>query len=195
MQFSNTVRRSASFSEACRYTNDNSATTCEVSEQHSSHPHSSWCSYTCWKISKTRPLESCGLHIQPHRASELVYTTPSVPRDGHAPVAPYPAPCSAPYSSPYPSQPTSRYSAVQDAVYIRCTSCLSAVHQTAIVYSRRLFRVMVRRITKDFLVNECDRQFYADHYTCSPPPLFIPCVTLIEVNMKVLTAIVYRIIL
>lgn len=45
-----------------------------------------------------------------------------------------------------------------------------------------LFNRMVRRITKEYLVDERDRLYYADNYTCCPPPLFIPAVSLIEVS-------------
>ena len=44
------------------------------------------------------------------------------------------------------------------------------------------FMRMVRRIAKEFLVDERDRQYYADHYSCWPPPMFVPALTLIEVS-------------
>ncbi|XP_043280594.1 protein rhomboid-like isoform X1 [Venturia canescens] len=43
-----------------------------------------------------------------------------------------------------------------------------------------LFRRMVRMIGDEFLTEERDRKFYADHYTCCPPPLFIILITLVE---------------
>ncbi|KAK7113067.1 rhomboid-related protein 3-like [Littorina saxatilis] len=44
------------------------------------------------------------------------------------------------------------------------------------------FRRMVRRLAKDFLTDEADRRYYADRYTCCPPPLFVPIITLLEVG-------------
>jgi hypothetical protein len=41
---------------------------------------------------------------------------------------------------------------------------------------------MVRIIADEFLTEERDRKYYADHYTCCPPPLFILLITLIEVR-------------
>lgn len=41
---------------------------------------------------------------------------------------------------------------------------------------------MVRMIGDEFLTEERDRKFYADHYTCCPPPLFIILITLVEVG-------------
>jgi rhomboid-related protein 1/2/3 len=41
---------------------------------------------------------------------------------------------------------------------------------------------MVRMIGDEFLTEERDRKFYADHYTCCPPPLFIILITLVEVS-------------
>jgi hypothetical protein len=43
---------------------------------------------------------------------------------------------------------------------------------------------MVRIIADEFLTEERDRKYYADHYTCCPPPLFILFITLIEVTME-----------
>ena len=45
------------------------------------------------------------------------------------------------------------------------------------------FRRMVRRLAKDFLTDEADRRYYADRYTCCPPPLFVPIITLLEVGV------------
>lgn len=45
------------------------------------------------------------------------------------------------------------------------------------------FRKMVRYIAKKYLTSESDRQYYADRYTCCPPPLFVPTVTLAEVGV------------
>ncbi|KYQ51155.1 Rhomboid-related protein 3 [Trachymyrmex zeteki] len=41
---------------------------------------------------------------------------------------------------------------------------------------------MVRMIGDEFLTEERDRKYYADHYTCCPPPLFIILITLVEVT-------------
>jgi rhomboid-related protein 1/2/3 len=41
---------------------------------------------------------------------------------------------------------------------------------------------MVRIIADEFLTEERDRKYYADHYTCCPPPLFVLLITLIEVS-------------
>nr|CAD7451213.1 unnamed protein product [Timema bartmani] len=43
-----------------------------------------------------------------------------------------------------------------------------------------VFRRMVRIIADEFLTEERDRKYYADHYTCCPPPLFIVLITLVE---------------
>ncbi|KAJ8681521.1 hypothetical protein QAD02_017313 [Eretmocerus hayati] len=39
---------------------------------------------------------------------------------------------------------------------------------------------MVRMIGNEYLTEERDRKYYADHYTCCPPPLFIIIITLVE---------------
>ncbi|GFO39258.1 rhomboid-like protein [Plakobranchus ocellatus] len=44
------------------------------------------------------------------------------------------------------------------------------------------FQRMVRRVAKEYLTDEMDRQFYADRYTCFPPPMFIPLITLLEIG-------------
>lgn len=43
---------------------------------------------------------------------------------------------------------------------------------------------MVRIVAEEFLTDERDRKYYADHYTCCPPPLFIIIITLIEVRIS-----------
>ncbi|XP_077526909.1 protein rhomboid-like isoform X1 [Haemaphysalis longicornis] len=45
-----------------------------------------------------------------------------------------------------------------------------------------LFGSMVRAIATEFLPDGRDRKYYADHYTCRPPPLFVFVVTLIELG-------------
>lgn len=47
-----------------------------------------------------------------------------------------------------------------------------------------LFFRMVRIVADEFLTDERDRKYYADHYTCCPPPLFIIIITLVEVNSQ-----------
>lgn len=44
------------------------------------------------------------------------------------------------------------------------------------------FQKMVRKVAKEFLVDERDRLYYADNYTCCPPPIFVPIVTLVEIG-------------
>ncbi|GAB6033655.1 hypothetical protein CHUAL_013717 [Chamberlinius hualienensis] len=41
---------------------------------------------------------------------------------------------------------------------------------------------MVRLIADEFLTDDRDRKYYADNYTCCPPPLFIFIITLIELG-------------
>ncbi|XP_076242498.1 stem cell tumor [Calliopsis andreniformis] len=51
-----------------------------------------------------------------------------------------------------------------------------------LVHEPPLFRRMVRMIGDEFLTEERDRKYYADHYTCCPPPLFIILITLVELG-------------
>ena len=55
-------------------------------------------------------------------------------------------------------------------------------------------RKMVRRVARHFLTDELDRQYYADNYTCRPPPVFVPAITLIEVSKTavLLRSVVYE---
>ncbi|XP_076310078.1 rhomboid serine protease stem cell tumor isoform X2 [Tachypleus tridentatus] len=46
----------------------------------------------------------------------------------------------------------------------------------------RFFHRMVKAIGHEFLSDERDRKYYADNYTCCPPPLFIIIITLIELG-------------
>lgn len=46
--------------------------------------------------------------------------------------------------------------------------------------SGRLFNKMTRTVGRYFLPNEVNRKYYADVYTCLPPPFFILSITLIE---------------
>ena len=41
---------------------------------------------------------------------------------------------------------------------------------------------MVHVIAMEVLPEERDRKYYADNYSCSPPPLFMIFVTLVEVS-------------
>jgi hypothetical protein len=45
------------------------------------------------------------------------------------------------------------------------------------------FDRMVHIIAEEFLTDERDRKYYADNYTCCPPPLFILFITLVEVRL------------
>lgn len=47
---------------------------------------------------------------------------------------------------------------------------------------RALFHSMVAKIAHHFLADDRDRKYYADRYTCCPPPLFVLLVTLVEVR-------------
>lgn len=51
---------------------------------------------------------------------------------------------------------------------------------------------MVRMIGDEFLTEERDRKYYADHYTCFPPPLFIILITLVEVSKNEPSFTLYR---
>lgn len=50
---------------------------------------------------------------------------------------------------------------------------------------------MVRIVAEEFLTDERDRKYYADHYTCCPPPLFIIIITLVEVGTYTHTSIAW----
>jgi hypothetical protein len=45
------------------------------------------------------------------------------------------------------------------------------------------FDKMVKAIAHHFLHDDRDRKYYADSYSCRPPPLFILIITLIEVSV------------
>lgn len=53
-----------------------------------------------------------------------------------------------------------------------------------------LFQKMVRRIGNHYLTDEFDRQYYADRYTCCPPPLFVPAITLVEVLLNLFSNLI-----
>ena len=42
---------------------------------------------------------------------------------------------------------------------------------------------MVKVIADEFLTDDRDRKYYADNYSCCPPPLFIIFITLVEVSL------------
>ncbi|KAF0300919.1 Protein rhomboid [Amphibalanus amphitrite] len=44
------------------------------------------------------------------------------------------------------------------------------------------FQRMVKMVADEYLTDERDRKYYADHYRCCPPPLFIISVTLLELG-------------
>ena len=43
---------------------------------------------------------------------------------------------------------------------------------------------MVKMVADEYLTDDRDRKYYADHYRCCPPPLFIISVTLLEVSTQ-----------
>ncbi|KAH8303763.1 hypothetical protein KR018_001538 [Drosophila ironensis] len=47
-----------------------------------------------------------------------------------------------------------------------------------------LFRKMVHAVAMEILPEERDRKYYADRYTCCPPPFFIILVTVVEVGSR-----------
>ncbi|KAG1703714.1 Protein rhomboid [Nymphon striatum] len=49
-------------------------------------------------------------------------------------------------------------------------------------HHRPIFRKMVKAIATEFLTDDRDRKYYADHYKCCPPPFFIIFMTLIELG-------------
>lgn len=48
------------------------------------------------------------------------------------------------------------------------------------------FKRMVHVIAMEVLPEERDRKYYADRYSCCPPPWFIVCITIIEVSKSFL---------
>lgn len=48
-----------------------------------------------------------------------------------------------------------------------------------------LFRKMVHAVAVEVLPEERDRKYYADRYTCCPPPLFIIMITILEVRLRI----------
>ncbi|XP_041364745.1 rhomboid-related protein 3-like [Gigantopelta aegis] len=44
------------------------------------------------------------------------------------------------------------------------------------------FQKMVHAVAREYLTDDLDRQYYADRYTCCPPPLLIPGITLLEIG-------------
>lgn len=56
---------------------------------------------------------------------------------------------------------------------------LTSPYQTS---GTTFFQGMVRYVAKECLTDELDRQYYADKYSCCPPPLFIPLITMAEVR-------------
>lgn len=51
------------------------------------------------------------------------------------------------------------------------------------------FRRMVTVIAMEVLPEERDRKYYADNYSCCPPPLFIILITLVEVSFYIIDAV------
>lgn len=50
------------------------------------------------------------------------------------------------------------------------------------------FNRLVRTVARHFLSDERDRKYYADMYSCMPPPVFILTITFIEVKLRCLFA-------
>lgn len=48
--------------------------------------------------------------------------------------------------------------------------------------SNSKFKKMVNLVASKFLDDPKDRKYYADRYTCWPPPFFIITITFVEVN-------------
>ena len=51
------------------------------------------------------------------------------------------------------------------------------------------FEKMKRRVGREYLSETWERKYYADRYTCFPPPLFIPIITIIEVSGRFVSEI------
>lgn len=51
-----------------------------------------------------------------------------------------------------------------------------------LVQQPTFFARMVKAIANEFLTDERDRKYYADNYSCCPPPLFIIFITLVELG-------------
>jgi rhomboid-related protein 1/2/3 len=49
-----------------------------------------------------------------------------------------------------------------------------------------LFKKMVTKVSDNYLTEQWERKYYADQYTCCPPPLFIPIISLIQVSIFLL---------
>ncbi|KAL4240973.1 Rhomboid-related protein 3 [Mactra antiquata] len=50
------------------------------------------------------------------------------------------------------------------------------------VPTNTFFKIMVKRLAKEYLTDDMDREYYADNYTCCPPPLFVPIITFMEIG-------------
>lgn len=56
------------------------------------------------------------------------------------------------------------------------------VRTTSTGRRQTVFQRMVRWVAKQYLTDDAERQYYADRYTCWPPPLFIPLISVLEVS-------------
>ena len=76
----------------------------------------------------------------------------------------------------------------------RCTARRPGGHPAFVFHDcdRVFCSRMVRIIADEFLTEERDRKYYADQYTCCPPPLFILCITLIEVRIFLRSSVPFR---
>lgn len=53
-----------------------------------------------------------------------------------------------------------------------------------VLHEPPLFQKMVHAVAMEILPEERDRKYYADRYTCCPPPVFIILVTIVEVGSE-----------
>ena len=51
------------------------------------------------------------------------------------------------------------------------------------MYSDIYYKRIPRRNSKEILLIDPDKQYFADNYSCWPPPVFIPTVTFLEVSL------------
>ncbi|XP_071545619.1 rhomboid-related protein 3-like [Panulirus ornatus] len=69
------------------------------------------------------------------------------------------------------------------AVHHRDRQVSSETDFHLLLHEPPIFNKMVRLIADEFLTEERDRKYYADHYRCWPPPLFIIAVTLVQLGV------------
>ncbi|XP_053641505.2 protein rhomboid isoform X1 [Cherax quadricarinatus] len=69
------------------------------------------------------------------------------------------------------------------AVHQRDRQVSSETDFHLLLHEPPIFNKMVRLIADEFLTEERDRKYYADHYRCWPPPLFVIAVTLVQLGV------------